>query len=83
MNRGVRRVSPLKSTSALRLARDGLGMGGVSVACGWSDVVRVVSVGFPGPRRPAASSFGWKLFIEAQALTSVPSTEKVRRTTAA
>ncbi len=75
----LERFWPRKSTSALRFWWVGRDIGSVSdgVGSGWS------SVGLSGPGGPPGSSsdgvsvaFGWKLFMEAQAFTSVPSTEK-------
>ena len=73
------RRSPRKSTSALRRRRVGRVIGSGS-AVDWSgeDVGGALEAGgSPGPAFPsdAALSFLWKLFIDAQAFTKVPSTE--------
>lgn len=80
----LERFSPLKSTSALRWRRLLRGIGSVSAGVSEGAVSGVVSRvvsgagGSPGPSSSGgvASAFGWKLFIDAQALMSVPSTEK-------
>lgn len=74
------RFSPRKSTSALRcwwVAR-GIGLASDSDWAGWFFVGVSSPGGSPGPSSSggAPSAFGWKLFIEAQAFTRVPSIEK-------
>lgn len=76
----LERFSPRKLTSALRFWRVGRSIGSVS-SWVWSDGSsgRVSGGGgSPGPSSSGgfASTFGWKPFINAQALTRVPSTEK-------
>lgn len=73
------RFSPRKSISALRCWRVGRGIALISAwVCPGRSAAVVAGEG--GPLGPSSSGRemsgpGWKLFIEAQALTSVPSTE--------
>lgn len=73
------RFSPRKSTSALRDWRSGRGIEAVSagVGSGWSSARGSGPGGSPGSSSCGVSpAFGWKLLIDAEAFTSLPSTEK-------